>query len=1497
MIDWDKLKPEPSQQENFEELCCQLAAREKTPEGSRFARLGQPDGGVECFWGMPDGTETGWQAKFHKKGVQSTQKKQIDKSIRKARETHPRMTRYVVCLPVNQRQGRTKTFRDKWGAWAAAWKEETGMDVEFWGSAEIDERLNRQEHAGRRRYFFDKDYLDAAWFDRRLATSIERAWPRYTPEAHVDLPVSFAFECLCRTPLFHKALQATANRIRTHCHRASTLAARECAGGDPGSLCTVADAIVDAVAAGASPTDPIDYSTIARSAAKAEQLVQKITDRLGEKQAEAADGGTAQAGNTPRPFGGELHHLKELRHLLPAFAAKIGSDEYASANKKALIVRGDAGAGKTHLFCDVAERRRKEGLPTILLHGSDFEGGDPLPRIKTGLDLDTTVSEFLSALDAAGEASRSRALVLVDALNEGAGPYVWPKHLVEILDAVGRHPWVAIGLSVRTTYERLVISDGIVPAKAASITHAGFGDLTDKAMRVFFDANKIERPSLPLLTPEFSNPLFLTILCKGLRNMGMTRMPEDKFSLMSVYNMYIDSINEKLSGPGHLDRPREKLLVNKAVGAIAELMIDSGSLRVDYEAAYDRLTQIHPEAAESRSLLSLLIREGVLSVGYTHVGDSPRRAVEFGYERLAENLVIQSVLADSTADELPGLLASGGKLYKCLKAMQARRGLIEALSIQIPERFGRDLIEVAPSDASSALYAPFLASLAWRSPRSVGPHAVTLVDKCLVHYGEPHAAFRSLLASSAVPAHRLNAEHLDAALKPLTMAGRDATWSIFLDSDYCEDDSVVRRLIEWGRDADKSAARPEVIELAGIALAWFLTCHNRNVRDGATKALVSLLSGHTDVLIRILARFSECNDPYVTERLYCAAYGCALYARSDADLEKLAQHTYEAVFKGGDPPVDVLLRDYARLIIDEALHRGCKPCVDLGKCAPPYFSEWIAGFPSQEQIDSLKAKNSPTGPLRYGASALFLSLGTLGDFYTYILYKGMREPNWSDTPLLPGRLPRATALASLHQSITPKQKPHWEKLLRLLCLKAGRDGTAALTREEAPPPRAPGLGLDARPQAEKLAGLLDSGQRAMLDGALSWFDLPVKGDSPFDFRFDPRAVARWIAARVFELGWTSDLFGEHDGAIRRHPRLPHGAGRERVGKKYQWIAYHELLARLCDNYEFSGDPPMSGFATYHSSQQLQRGRDIDPSLLLSRPFPCTSPRGELDASFIAYRHVWDEHLDDAEWIASDANLPDIGKMASIAGDDGTEWLVLGTFFNPDRRIPSDQEDRATPYRSLDFYMDSFLVDSADAAALARWWSAPKSGTGTVHDNAPTRPAFIGELYSSERHRMPAGEPGSPWQEIFVGRRRRPVIACPNVHVVESIFGEYDYSTSVRFDYSIPSGPLADAMRLRHDGRGAFRDEDGALIAHDPSTTECGPTALLFRRDRMEDFLRAKSYGIVWRAVGNKCVLSDLTTPDYEWKGELDMYATCTLVNGAINCKVNTVINSGRGEKK
>jgi hypothetical protein len=54
---------------------------------------------------------------------------------------------------------------------------------------------------------------------------------------------------------------------------------------------------------------------------------------------------------------------------------------------------------------------------------------------------------------------------------------------------------------------------------------------------------------------------------------------------------------------------------------------------------------------------------------------------------------------------------------------------------------------------------------------------------------------------------------------------------------------------------------------------------------------------------------------------------------------------------------------------------------------------------------------------------------------------------------------------------------------------------------------------------------------------------------------------------VFELGWITELFGKFDRVDCDHSWR--GASKaERIGKKYQWIAYHEIMAFISDHFQF-----------------------------------------------------------------------------------------------------------------------------------------------------------------------------------------------------------------------------------------------------------------------------------------------------------------------------------------
>ena len=99
-VDWRSIRPlNGGCDKGFEEFCSQLA-RSEVAGRARFIRKGSPDAGVECYAIFGNGSECAWQAKYFLT-LGDSQWPQIDRSVRTALQKHPKLTRYVICLPMD----------------------------------------------------------------------------------------------------------------------------------------------------------------------------------------------------------------------------------------------------------------------------------------------------------------------------------------------------------------------------------------------------------------------------------------------------------------------------------------------------------------------------------------------------------------------------------------------------------------------------------------------------------------------------------------------------------------------------------------------------------------------------------------------------------------------------------------------------------------------------------------------------------------------------------------------------------------------------------------------------------------------------------------------------------------------------------------------------------------------------------------------------------------------------------------------------------------------------------------------------------------------------------------------------------------------------------------------------------------------------------------------------------------------------------------------------
>lgn len=260
---------------------------------------------------------------------------------------------------------------------------------------------------------------------------------------------------------------------------------------------------------------------------------------------------------------------------------------------------------------------------------------------------------------------------------------------------------------------------------------------------------------------------------------------------------------------------------------------------------------------------------------------------------------------------------------------------------------------------------------------------------------------------------------------------------------------------------------------------------------------------------------------------------------------------------------------------------------------------------------------------------------------------------------------------------------------------------------------------------------------------------PKQGDRSPDSEIEADWAGRWIAHRALALGWTSERFADFENSHElRKGRESHKA--ERFGKKYQWIAHHELLARLADNFHPS-------YETWNPNPMIYQGpwpwygRDFDPSLPPSarngETAVCKVEGGEGGEWASLTSPSMDRSHRAEEWVKDVSDFPTPAMM--FAPTDGREsgWIALQRYSTWDR---SNAQRRGTTKRELDvfFLQFSWLVPRGQGKALYDYLVNRGLAGREMPDWTRTHTQYLGEqnwapiVYTGtsvvDDHDVPAG---------------------------------------------------------------------------------------------------------------------------------------------------------------
>lgn len=679
-------------------------------------------------------------------------------------------------------------------------------------------------------------------------------------------------------------------------------------------------------------------------------------------------------------------------------------------------------------------------------------------------------------------------------------------------------------------------------------------------------------------------------------------------------------------------------------------------------------------------------------------------------------------------------------------------------------------------------------------------------------------------------------------------------------------------MIEWGwSDQDKSHINDESIRLCSVALCWFLSTPNRFLRDKATKALVALLTNRLSVVLELLKQFKDVNDPYVAERLYAVAYGCAIRSKNDKDgLKNLSHWVYNEIFKDGNPPVHILLRDYARGIIEVALNEKINISINRQKIEPPYVSDWSKRVPSEKSLknkyypkDFFQNKTEDRGFLDIWLSVMH-NFGTLGDFGNYVINSAVSH--WSGRRLNRKEKNLKKVFEDFKKGLSKRQKILLEKATNPFY---GVDLSSILAsvkyvssdKEKIDEGEIKWQEKEQKKEMEKAYAVFE---RSLSKKQKIFFDKEIKPflddrgniNDPLE-RFDTGLVQRWVFNRVVQLGWRPELHGQFDRYVNynRIDRSEHKP--ERIGKKYQWIALHELLARISDNFEFKGERWSDSVGKYEGPWQLSV-RDIDPSCIL-KEFPNTKPENVPNFKWEVQNqyNAWHKNSSYSAWLKNTRDLPDPRKIIEFIDKQGITWVALEEFIEWQEETPPEQEKYNLPTRRLWYMIKSYLVQAADKDKVFKWAKRQRFMGRRMPESHEFYHVCLGEYPWSRAflyHYVPYYHHDGWTDEGRVKKIPAKILVTDDQYL--SSGSSIDCSTDEAIRVKLPAKFIVDEMELTQDYiDGRFFDKGSNLVAFDPRVfDDNAPSCILIRKDKLCDFLKQKNYALFWILLGEKNII-------------------------------------------
>lgn len=1078
-----------------------------------------------------------------------------------------------------------------------------------------------------------------------------------------------------------------------------------------------------------------------------------------------------------------LYELLDLPEIL-----SLTADENRLITAKELFVTGNAGIGKSHLLAaECQSLMNNQQFAVLLLAGNCYSDLPILDQLSQDCELKYSFDEFISILEMIGVEHHTFVLLCIDALNETANYRLWKTGLISLSQKIKKCTHVKLAVTYRMEYEKSVVQDALLSEDedVYRIVHTGFASNGLKASKQFFDYYRIPFTLYEYFESEMENPLFLTLYCKTYRN--------DEASLPTLYDRLVESANKNIFP---ILEKRYKLIGFTEDDNIVQSLVDEISTlafdRKEKNILESDLASIPFWTANDlplRPFMSLLAKENLV---HTNLIAGNERYF-FAYDQMNDYFFARSLFSHDMSD-----MSIRKTLYEDI--LQVNDNNIVNLSNSdvfviccaiYAQKFGKeciDLIDELPEGFEKGyIVKSYIRSFIWRDKEYISSNVFLAVAQ---KYKVSREDFWNVLVGNSIKHnHPLNSDFLHTLLMSFRLSERDYYWTKYINEIFYDESNRLMQLVKMYSSGQSIQMSKEQARQLLILCGWLLSSSNRMLRDYTSEAMIEILRNEFDLCIVILKAFEKVNDPYIIERLYGVVFGacCKRRRKGNTVYIALAEYVYSTIFDQEFIYPDILLRDYARLIIERFLWENpdYNGCIVHEKIIPPYKS-----FPIEQIDEDYINKKYDGGLWQIKSSMSFEGHGMYGDFGRYVF-----------------------------------------------------------------------------------------------QSALKYFDVD-----------EDEMYKQAMSFIINDLGYTNELDkgNNHWGYDRSETKKV-----ERIGKKYQWIAMHNILARVSDQCDIDTD--------YSETPKFEGPwepfvRDFDPTLNFkltkSDEIPIFDEISELKKA------TRDEHLkvdvsnidSVSEWLDSDgiffAEMP---KALILSDSNGTQWIRLSNYICSGRE--QLKAERLLTWSWLYAYFvteeqfEQFQVAATDRVDFSSSkgigldpqsysvfnreypWSPScdllnksSSVESGVVLNMPEEKEVEQEVLNVEFLEQYLKSLDADSNQVFSDQElnqhlfKKEIVRKPVLKQIGEIIhasmnlvweSEYDASKDNTLSMNVPCPMLIEQLHLRQaDIDGLYYDSNEKIAAFDLNISQ-KESGVVLRKDLLDAFLKKNNLNLIWFVRASK----------------------------------------------